>query len=128
MTPLLLLAAVVCGTIIQLLLAYRQSMEFNRATRALRKDGTVSVGRGGRRYRGGRAFVAIAVDDHGIVRNAITLQGFTTFARSRPLPALFGVKASQLRGDRDLAGVSTQQREAARQAAGFLKNPRPAPA
>ena len=128
MTPLLLLAAVVCGTIIQLLLAYHQSMEFNRATRALRKDGTVSVGRGGRRYRGGRAFVAIAVDDHGIVRNAISLQGFTTFARSRPLPALFGVKASQLRGDRDLTGVTRQQREAARQAAGFLKSHRPAPA
>jgi glucitol operon activator protein len=128
MTPLLLLAAVVGGTIIQQVLAYRQSQEFNRATRDLRKDGKVSVGRGGRRYRGGRAFVAIAVDDRGLVRNAISLQGWTTFARSRPLPALFGVKVSQLRGDRDLTGVTPQQREAARQAAGFLKSHRPAPA
>lgn len=128
MTPLLLLAAVVGGTIIQQLFAYKQSQEFNRATRELRKDGAVSVGRGGKRYRGGRAFVAIAVDDRGIVRNAITLQGWTTFARSRPLPALFGVKVSVLRGDRDLTGVSPQQREAARQAADFLKSHRPAPA
>ena len=87
MTPLLLLAAVVGGTIVQQVLAYRQSQEFNRATRALRKDGAVSVGRGGRRYRGGRAFVAIAVDDRGFVRNAVSLQGWTTFARSRPLRA-----------------------------------------
>ena len=32
---------------------------------ALRRSGTVSVGAGGKRYRGGRAFVAIAVDDDG---------------------------------------------------------------
>ncbi len=128
MTPLLLLGAVVAGWMVQLYLTYLQSMAFNRTVVDLRKDGTVSVGTGGRRYRGGRAFVAIAVDDHGVVRNAITLQGLTTFARSRPLPALFDVKVNQVRGDRELPGISPQQREAARQAATLLKNPTAAPA
>lgn len=128
MTPYLLLGAVVAGWMVQLYFTYRQSMAFNRSVADLRKDGTVSVGTGGRRYRGGRAFVAIAVDDRGIVRNAITLQGFTTFARSRPLPALFDVKVSQVRGDRTFDAITPQQREAARQAATLLKTQTAAPA
>lgn len=128
MTPYLLLGAVVAGWMVQLYFSYRQSMAFNRSVTRLRTDGTVSVGAGGRRYRGGRAFVAIAVDDHGVVRNAITLQGFTTFARSRPLPALFDVKVSQVRGDRDVPGLTAQQRDAARQAATLLKTSTAAPA
>lgn len=128
MTPYLLLGAVVAGWMVQLYFSYRQSMAFNRSVTRLRADGTVSVGAGGRRYRGGRAFVAIAVDERGIVRNAITLQGFTTFARSRPLPALFDVKVSQVRGDRDVPGLTAQQRDAARQAATLLKTPTAAPA
>lgn len=128
MTPYLLLGAVVAGWMVQLYFTYRQSMAFNRSVADLRRDGTVSVGTGGKRYRGGRAFVAIAVDDRGIVRNAITLQGFTTFARSRPLPALFDVKVSQVRGDRTFDALTPQQREAARQAAALFKTQTAAPA
>ena len=127
MTPLLLLAAVVGGTIVQQILAYRQSMDFNRATRVLRQDGAVSVGRGGRRYRGGRAFVAIAVDEHGKVADAISLSGWTTFARGRPVPALRGAKVNQLKGDREIPGLTPQQRDAAREAATHLKNRSVAP-
>ncbi len=72
--------------------------------------------------------MAIAVDDRGLVRNAVTLQGFTTFARSRPLPALFDVKVAKVRGDRSIDGLSPQQREAARQAATLLTNQTAAPA
>jgi glucitol operon activator protein len=72
---------------------------------------------GGRRYRGGRAFVAIAVDHADVVSDAITLQGFTTFARARPLPALRGQQVRRLGGDGDVPELSRQQREAARQAA-----------
>lgn len=119
-----LLAAVVAGWIPQLYLTYRQSMAFNDDVRRLRTSGTVSVGVAGKRYRGGRAFVAIAVDDHGIVRDAITLSGFTTFARAKPLPALFDVKLSVLCGERDVPHTSRQQRQAARQAAELLREAR----
>lgn len=116
-----LLAAVVGGWVIQLYFTYRQSMAFNDEVRKLRASGKVSVGVSGNRYRGGRAFVAIAVDEHGIVRDAITLRGWTTFARSRPLAGLLGLKLNQVKGTRDVPQLTRQQREAARQAAELLK-------
>lgn len=127
-SAIVLLGAVVAGWMVQLYLTYQQSTAFNRQVTALRKEGTVSVGAAGRRYRGGRAFVAIAVDDHGVVRNAVSLSGWTTFARGRPVPELFDVKVSRLRGDARIVGLSAQQRDAARQAADLLQNRRTAPA
>jgi len=112
-----ILAALVAGWLVQIFFTYRQSMAFNDDVRRLRTAGTVSVGVGGNRYKGRRSFVAIAVDERGIVRDAITLSGFTTFARSRALPGLFDVKLSVLRGERDIPHVSLSQRMAARQAA-----------
>jgi len=120
-TPTLVLLAVVLGWVVQLVLSYRQSQAFNSDARALRRSGTVSVGSGGTRYRGGRAFVAIAVDDRGVVRDAISLSGWTTFARARRVPPLVGQRASGLQGDRDVPGLSRQQREAARHAATLLQ-------
>jgi DNA-binding transcriptional regulator of glucitol operon len=116
MTPFLLIVAVVGGWMVQLYATYRQSMAFNSDVVALRRHGTVSVGVGGKRYRGGRAYVAIAIDDRGVVRNALTLQGFTTFSRARPLPGLLDVSSRAIRADEQLPGVSRQQHEAARQA------------
>src|SRR3982751_6933681 len=95
---LLILAAVVAGWVVQLVMAFKQSMAFNTAVRSLRPSGKVSVGVAGRRYRGGRAYVAIAVDDHGIIRDALSLRGFTTFARAHAAPALVGLKVNQVAG------------------------------
>lgn len=120
-TALVLLAAVVAGWLVQMYFSYQQSMAFNRRVRALRASGTVTVGAAGKRYRGGRAFVALAVDDHRIVRDAISLRGFTTLARAKPAPALFDVKVSHILGDRDFPELSRQEREAARQAASLLR-------
>jgi DNA-binding transcriptional regulator of glucitol operon len=120
-TPLILLAAVVLGWIVQAYLTYQQSMAFNDQVRALRRSGTVSVGVAGNRYRGGRAYVAVAVDEGKVVRDALTLSGWTTFARGRSLPALVGAKVNQVKGDRDFPGLSKQQREAARQAVTLLQ-------
>lgn len=113
----IIIAALVAGWLVQIFFTYRQSMAFNDHVRKLRASGTVSVGVGGNRYKGRRSFVAIAVDESGVVRDAITLSGLTTFARGRPLPGLFDVKVSALRSDRDLPHVSSSQRVAARQAA-----------
>jgi DNA-binding transcriptional regulator of glucitol operon len=121
-TPFVLLAAVVLGWIVQAYLTYQQSMAFNDQVRALRRSGTVSVGVAGNRYRGGRAYVAVAVDDDAnVVRDAMTLSGWTTFARGKSLPALVGAKVNQVKGDRDFPGLSKQQREAARQAVTLLQ-------
>lgn len=120
---LLILAAVVLGWVVQLFLTYRQSMAFMAERRALRRSGTVSVGAGGKRYRGGRAFVAIAAEEDGIVRGAISLSGWTTFARAKAAPQLIGLRVNRIKGDRAIEGLSTPQREAARQAATLLRHP-----
>lgn len=114
----IIIVALVAGWLVQIFFTYRQSMAFNDDVRKLRAGGhATSVGVGGNRYKGRRSFVAIAVDDAGVVRDAIMLSGLTTFARSRPIPGLFDTKVSVLRGQRDLPHVSSSQREAARQAA-----------
>lgn len=113
----IIIGALVAGWLVQIFFTYRQSMAFNDDVRRLRGSGTVSVGVGGNRYKGRRSFVALAVDDAGVVRDAITLGGLTTFARAKPLPGVLGVKVSVLRGDRDVPHVSPSQRLAARQAA-----------
>lgn len=120
-TPMLLLAAVVAGWLVQLYLSYQQSMAFADAVKKLRRHGTVSVGSGGTRYRGGRAFVALAFDDRGVVRQALSLQGFSNMARGKPFPAVIGFKVNQLAGERDVPGATKQQRAAAREAAVLLK-------
>ena len=113
---ILILAAVVAGWLIQLVVSYRQSMSFNADARALRTSGAVSVGAGGKRYRGGRAFVALATEG-GVVRDAIALSGFTTFARAKKVPELIGLRVNRVKGERDIDGLSMPVRAAARQAA-----------
>jgi len=127
MTPIILIVAVVAGWMVQMYFTYRQSMAFNREVMALRNKGTVSVGVAGKRYRGGRAFVAIAIDDHGVVKDALTLTGFTTFSRGKTLPALFDVKTSRILAEEQLPGLSPQQHEAARQAVDLARTLVPVP-
>ena len=127
MTPIILIVAVVAGWMVQMYFTYRQSMAFNREVMALRNKGTVSVGVAGKRYRGGRAFVAIAIDDHGVVKDALTLTGFTTFSRPNTLPALFDVTTSRILAEEQLPGLSPQQHEAARQAVDLARTLVPVP-
>jgi glucitol operon activator protein len=112
----LLIVAVVAGWLVQGYFTYKQSMAFNRSVVSLRRHGTVSVGVAGKRYRGGRAYVALALDEQGTVRDALVLSGWTTLARGRPLPALVGARASALRRDDAVPGLTRPQRDAARQA------------
>ncbi|GHE12275.1 transcriptional regulator GutM [Klenkia taihuensis] len=116
----ILLVPVVLGTVLQLWLTAKQTTAWAQELRRLRPLGATAVGRGGRRYRGGLAFVAVAVAD-GRVTGAFTLRGFTTFARPAPLPALVGVRLAVVAGDRPLEGLTQPERDAARQAAGLLR-------
>jgi glucitol operon activator protein len=120
---LLILLAVVLGWVVQLFATYYQSTAFNASAFGLRRSGTVSIGAGGKRYRGGRAFVAIAVDDDGVVRDAIRLSGFTTFARAKAAPELVGLRVNRVRGEREIDGLTKPQRAAARQAAELWRRP-----
>ena len=124
MTPVLVLAALAAGWLLQLVLAHRQAQDFHRASAALRHLGTVTVGAAGRRYHGGRAFVTLAVDERGRVRGALVLRGWTTFARPRELPAAVGLSLARLAGRADVSGLDRLEREACRQATVLLQEAR----
>jgi glucitol operon activator protein len=121
-TPLLLLAAVVAGWIVQAVMTFRQSTSFNKAAHDLRSAGTVAVGVGGRPYRGGRAYVALAVDDQNRVVKAVTLSGWTTFARPHELPAVVGSSVNRLRRAESGSDLSAAQALAVRNAAETLQH------
>lgn len=120
LSPALLLGAVVAGGVVQMLLSSRQSRAFARETATLRSNGQVCVGSGGRRYRGGRAFVALAVDERGTVRDALVLRGWTTAARARPLPEVLGCRVEPLARGQGPADLTGPAREAAQHAAELL--------
>ncbi len=116
----MIFAALVGGWMVQLWLAMRQSQTFLHAQKTLRPLGTVAVGKGGRRYRGGVAFVTLATDGQRVT-GAMGLRGFTTFARPREIPALVGLRLNVVAGDRPVPGLKDNERAAAREAAGMLR-------
>ncbi len=80
----------------QLWFAYKQSKIFQNDIRGLRAQGTMAIGMGGRRYRGGRAFVALTADESGVVKDGMVLKGFTIFARSKPIDTYTGFSINQI--------------------------------
>jgi DNA-binding transcriptional regulator of glucitol operon len=107
----------------QLALAYMQAKRFQADLSGLRKLGTVAVGMGGRRYRGGRAFVALTVDGDEIVQDGLVLKGFTVFAKSRKLNNYIGFSLDDiLSGQREGANEPNKVREAAVMSAQHIKD------
>lgn len=121
---LLLLAAVVGGSVLQAIVSLRQQRAFAADLERLKKHGRVAVGRGGRRYTGGKVYVALAADPAGVVTGALVLRGFTTLARSRDLHVLVGRRVSRLASDVDVPGVAPAERQAVVEAATALKKAR----
>jgi DNA-binding transcriptional regulator of glucitol operon len=125
---LIVLAAVVAGWLVQAYLAIQQSTAFNKQVVHLKSQGVVTVGVAGRRYRGGRAFVALALDEaRGVVVDAISLSGWTTFARGRRMEPVVGRTTTEIKADGEIPGLSTQQRDAAREALVLLDQERRGP-
>lgn len=98
----------------QLWFAYKQAKIFQDDIRGLRKMGTMAIGVGGRRYRGGRAFVALTCDESGIVKAGMVLKGFTIFAKSKPLNEYTGFSIEEIAsGNRIALGQKKKVQEAA---------------
>lgn len=107
----------------QLILTYKQAMKFNDSLKALRAQGESAVGMGGKRYRGGRAFVAIARQGDTVV-DARVMTGWTVFAGPKPFPALKGLSLTELAGDGDIPQLNRKVRSAAQMAASTLLKPK----
>jgi glucitol operon activator protein len=106
--------------LVQMFFTWRQAQRFMGDVRTLRQSGTVAIGMGGRRYRGGRAFVAIASKDDGPVVRALTLTGFTVLSRPKDLPALAGIDLDTLANGGAPESLKPKLREAAVMAAKTL--------
>lgn len=115
-----IIGAIAAGIALQMYMTYKQTTAFSSAVRSLRQHGTVAVGGGGKRYRGGKAFVAIAADDRGRVTKAVSLTGWTTFARPVDLPNARGLRLSELRRDEPIPAIDPRQRDALQNAAQTL--------
>ena len=109
---------------LQLYLAWRQAATFQKDMKALRKDApNVAIGVGGRRYRGGRAYVALAADNEGIVRNALVLSGLSIFARAKAIGDYTGFSIEDIiTGQRAMVSRPTKVIEAAKTAAEHIRS------
>jgi len=106
--------------VFQLYLAVKQSQRFADQIKAIRTAGTTtSVGVGGYRYRGGRAFVALAQKD-GIVTGARVLSGLSVFANSQPWEKPIGMHISDLVAGKGLEKEKKKIIQGAQQAAKTL--------
>jgi DNA-binding transcriptional regulator of glucitol operon len=106
--------------VFQLYMAVKQSQRFADALKEIRTPGTTTtVGIGGYRYRGGRAFVAIAQKD-GVVTGAKVLTGLTVFANAKPFNELVGHKLTDLLEGKGLEGMKKKFVEATQMAAKTL--------
>ncbi|MEI6648933.1 MAG: transcriptional regulator GutM [Actinomycetes bacterium] len=107
----------------QLALAYMQAKNFQKDIKRLRKMGMVATGMGGKRYRGGRAFVALSANDDNIVQDGLVLRGFTVFTKSKPLPQYKGFSLEEIiSGTRVVEGEPKKVTDAAKHAAQLLRD------
>jgi glucitol operon activator protein len=121
LTRLLLVIAAMWAS--QLALAYMQAKRFQADLKGLRRRGTVAVGMGGRRYRGGRAFVALTADEHEIVVDGLVLKGLTVFAQSRKLDSYISFSLDDIiSGNRVGIDEKDKVREAAVMSAQHIKD------
>ena len=126
MDMIIIFGGLVTMWVIQMFFTWQQAQRFMADVRHLRSKGTVAIGVGGRRYRGGRAYVALAskTDDNGNtngkVVDALTLSGFTVISKPKNLPALVGLDLDALANDGAPTSLKPKFREAAAQAAKTL--------
>jgi glucitol operon activator protein len=104
---------------LQLALAYRQAQRFMKRSRALRRQGRVSIGASRRQMRG-RAYVVVAVGPDDRVVAAEALRGVTVFANAKPVPALVGLPVAELAAGADVPGLPPKVLAAAHSAAAAI--------
>jgi DNA-binding transcriptional regulator of glucitol operon len=106
--------------IFQLYLAVQQSRRFSEALKEIRTPGTTTmVGMGGKRYVGGRAFVALAHIDQKVT-GAKVLSGLTVFSNAKNLDAVVGMSLQELSEGNPIPGHKPKVALAAKNAADTL--------
>ena len=103
---------------IQLFFAWRQAQQFQKQLSTLRKEGIVAIGLGGKRYRGGRAYVALVANEGGVVQDGLLLTGMTVIAKGKPFADYKGFHIDEISsGNRTAANRKPKVTDAAKMAA-----------
>lgn len=91
--------------VFQLYLTVKQSQRFQDSVKAIRTEGTTTaIGLGGFRYKGGRAFVALAQKD-GVVTGVRVLTGLSVLSNPKPFPSLEGRLVKDLLKLENMPGI-----------------------
>ena len=109
---------------VQLFLAWRQAQRFQKELASLRKSiegGTVAIGVGGKRYRGGRAYVALLADGEGVIQDGLLLSGFTVMAKGKPFTDYKGFHIDEIISGNRTADRKEKVVAAARMAAEHIQ-------
>ncbi|MDJ0756562.1 MAG: transcriptional regulator GutM [Ardenticatenaceae bacterium] len=112
----LVIVLLVVSWLIQFGFSYYQMRNYSQRLSILRKDGLMSVGKGGGQYKG-RAYGVLVVDKNQKVIHAEKLAGATVFAKLRPVPHLVGRTAAEIAAEDTDLGLSKKLTEAFRFAA-----------
>ncbi|TRZ88341.1 MAG: hypothetical protein D4R83_00380 [Streptomycetaceae bacterium] len=122
LTKLLLVIAAMWAS--QLFMAFMQAKRFQADLKSMRMQGTSAVGMGGKRYRGGRAFVALAADENGIIKDGLVLKGLTVFANSKKLTNYTGFSLDDIISGNRGSGAEPKKkvRDAAEMSAQLIKD------
>jgi len=86
---------IVTAWIVQIMLGYRQAIEFSHRIADLRRQGTVAVGLGRGRLRS-RVYAVVAIGRDDRVVGAEVLRGWSTLSNAKPIPDLRGLPYQRL--------------------------------
>ncbi|MFN2568693.1 MAG: transcriptional regulator GutM [Candidatus Dormibacteria bacterium] len=115
----------VAAWIVQLVLAYRQAIEFAHRIAQMRRAGTVSVGLGRGRLRS-RVYAVVAVARDGRVVAADVLRGWSSLSKPRAIPGLSGLPFERLCETAAVADLDKPLRDALCQVVSTLREDRAA--
>lgn len=105
------IAIIVAAWILQIVLSYRQAIQFAKRVADMRRSGTVAVGLGRGRLRARTyAVVAVARDDRVVA--AEVLKGWSTLSKPRPIPSVVGLPYERLCDTPAVAGLDAPLRAA----------------
>jgi DNA-binding transcriptional regulator of glucitol operon len=116
---------VVIAWVLQLVLSYRQAIEFSHRIADLRRQGTVAVGLG-RGFLRARVYAVVAVGRDDRVVGAEVLRGWSTLSNSKPIPGLPGLPYERLCDTPAVAGFDKALRDALCQVVATIQDARAA--
>ena len=114
---------IIVAWIAQLVLSYRQALDFSHRIADMRRNGTVAVDRGRGRLRS-RVYAIISVGGDDRVVAAEALRGLTSLSAAKRLPGLTGLPYERLCENPVVADFDRPMREALCQAVATIREDR----